>query len=117
MSYKIAAATTNGENIDQHFGSAEVFWVYEISDEGEPQSTEKRIVGVGADEPSSDLPEEENSGCDSGCGKAQGGCGGGAKKASPRIQKAVELLCDCEYLLAVKIGAGAENALKTRGVS
>ena len=62
MSYKIAVATSDGLNVDLHFGSAPSFEIYEV--EGlDFQKVEKR------DAP--DLPEQKqfssNAGCGTGC--------------------------------------------------
>jgi predicted Fe-Mo cluster-binding NifX family protein len=41
MSRKIAIGSTDGVNIDTHFGKTEIFYIYEIPDDGEPALVEK----------------------------------------------------------------------------
>jgi predicted Fe-Mo cluster-binding NifX family protein len=112
MSFKIAVATSDEETVDLHFGSAPAFLLWEVSDSGELLNSEKRIVKTGTEEDVPAAPREKTAGC--GCGGRAGGC---AVRVSPRIQKAAELLSDCEYLLAAGIGPGGENALKAQGIT
>ncbi|MDR3165317.1 MAG: hypothetical protein LBU13_07035 [Synergistaceae bacterium] len=44
MSRRIAVGSTDGVNIDTHFGKTEIFHIYEIPDNGEPSLVEKRVV-------------------------------------------------------------------------
>ena len=52
MSRKIAIGSTDGVNIDTHFGKTEVFHIYEIPEDGEPSLIEKRVVQKRADDAS-----------------------------------------------------------------
>ncbi|GHT32411.1 dinitrogenase iron-molybdenum cofactor biosynthesis protein [Bacteroidia bacterium] len=50
--YRIAIASNNGESVNQHFGQAENFLIYEISDEGEIEFIDDRAVGANNHSPS-----------------------------------------------------------------
>lgn len=116
MSFKIAAATGDGENINLHFGAAEDFLVLEYSDEGELLSSQSRafVVDEVIDTEASDL-RSPGTGCGGG-GCSGGGCGGGTQ-ASSRIKQAAKFIADCDYLLAAGIGPGAERTLHALGIN
>lgn len=121
MSYKIAVATSDGVNVDLHFGSAPSFEIYEV--EGlDFQKVEKR------DAP--DLPEQKqfssnagcgtgcetgsNDGCNSGCGSGCGsrnGCGGNERSES------VEMLSDCRSVVCKKIGRNILKQFERKAIS
>ena len=76
MSYKIALASSDGTNIDVHFGAAGSFLIYEVSDEGAFSLLERRTYD-GGDEAAG------SAGCNpapDGCGTAS--CGGQGKRAA-----------------------------------
>jgi predicted Fe-Mo cluster-binding NifX family protein len=106
MSFKIAAATVNGVDINQHFGASPSFTILELTDEGELLTSDIREIDYGciaADDAVS-------------CGAASGGgcCGNG--RASARLSYTAQALADCEYLLAAGIGPGANRALAAHGI-
>lgn len=113
MGIKVAIATSDGLNIDLHFGQAKSFLLYEFKD-GKFELSEKREVPVE----------------DSAVGQAQGpqiettfacpgggcgGCGGGA--ASGPLAPAVELLLDCRAVVAAQIGQGMRRQLERNAIS
>jgi len=102
MPFKIAAASSDGKNIDLHFGQTSGFTVLTLSDSGELTGTETRRLEFDAET----IPEQ----CE------RGGCKG-AGRANPRIYKAAELLSDCEFLLAESVGTGAERHLAGKGIT
>jgi len=105
MPFKIAAASSDGKNIDLHFGRASGFTVLTLSDSGELTGTETRRFEF---DPAT-VPEPPEQ-------RGHGGCKG-AGTANPRIHKAAELLSDCEFLLAESVGAGAERQLAVKGIT
>ena len=44
MSYKVAIASTDGINVDAHFGGASSFLIYEVNADGSYENIEERIV-------------------------------------------------------------------------
>lgn len=76
--YRIAVATTDGMNVNLHFGHCNRFFIYTLHEDGTLEKIEER---------------ETERGCS--CGKHD------ASKLSGNIRK----LCDCRYLLVEKIGA------------
>ena len=105
MSYKIAVATSDGVNVDLHFGSTEVFLIYQA--EGEKfDFLESRKVATLSDAPKSGCN------CGDGCGNGGGNaCGGGEKS------EAVELLSDCRAIISAKIGRNILKQLEARAIS
>ena len=125
MSVKVAIATSDGINVDLHFGQANAFFIYELKG-SKFELTEKREVPVVENESTSpDTPSESDfgSGCGGGgfgcgsgggCGGSGGGCGGGA--GGP-LAPAVELLLDCRSVVAAQIGQGMGRQLQRKAIS
>ena len=124
MSIKVAIASSDGLNIDLHFGQAKSFLIYELKDK-KFELTEKRELPAGANEPiSPETPAAQNfgggcSGAGFGCGGGAGcgsggGCGGGA---SGPLAPAVELLLDCRAVVAAQIGQGMGRQFQRNAIS
>ncbi len=90
MAFRIAAASTDGKVVNEHFGKAETFYIYDVTDEGTQHLAETRST-----QPA----------CQQG-GHTEGG-----------LAAVVALLTDCRYVLVSQIGPGAEAALARRNVS
>ncbi|MCH5265582.1 MAG: dinitrogenase iron-molybdenum cofactor biosynthesis protein [Lachnospiraceae bacterium] len=88
--YRIAAASSDGIVVNQHFGRAETFYIYEASSREEPRYLEKREV-----EPL---------------------CQGGNHQEA-KLTESVEHLKDCQYVLVSRIGPGAVAALEQKGIT
>ena len=104
MGIKVAIATSDGLNIDLHFGQTKSFLLYEFKD-GKFELSEKREVPV---DDSAMVAIRH-------CGGSGGGCGGGA--ASGPLAPAVELLLDCRAVVAAQIGQGMRRQLERNAIS
>ena len=124
MSIKVAIASSDGLNIDLHFGQAKSFLIYELKDK-KFELTEKREVPASANE--SAVPDATESdfgggcggggfgcGSGSGCGGSGGGCGGGA---TGPLAPAVELLLDCRSVVAAQIGQRMGRQFQRNAIS
>ena len=89
MAYKIAVASSDGKVVNQHFGRSRQFLIFEVSDQEEYTFAEVR-----ESEPPCGIGEHDED----------------------MLQKAVELLGDCRFVLVSQIGPGAEHALRSKGV-
>ncbi len=98
MSFRIAAATSDGINIDLHFGHADTLYIYEVHDDGS-YKLDDRINAPG-----------KMQDCENGCG---GGChgGGGGFSIDTSFLKGVK------YVLAAKIGNGIEKSLLRNNIT
>lgn len=85
-SYKVAVASIDGKFVDQHFGKAEHFFIFEVDDNGDHQLIELRETA----------PR----------------CGG----SDELKEKTLDIISDCEVLLVNQIGPGAARKLINRGV-
>ncbi len=125
MSIKVAIATSDGLNIDLHFGQAKAFLIYELKD-SKFELTEKRELPASENKPTSPeapSPQDFGGGCGGavfgcgsggGCGGSGGGCGGGA---SGPLAPAVELLLDCRSVVAAQIGQGMRRQFERNAIS
>ena len=107
MAYKIAVASSDGVNVDLHFGAAAEFLIYNVNDEGSFELLEKRKIEEKA---------AENCGtknCGSGCGNGNGGGCGGAGGPSARVEQ----ICDVRAVVAAKIGFNVTKALEKKAIS
>lgn len=89
MSYKVAVASSDGKFINQHFGRARQFLIFEIKDDGAFEFLVLR----------DNTPP----------------CNGGEHN-DDLLAKTVDLVADCRAVLASQIGPGAIDALVARGV-
>ena len=117
MSIKVAIASSDGLNINLHFGQAKEFIIYEAQN-GAFVKKETRALPLVV-EPVENTSEGECSpavgfGCGSGCGGGGGGCGGGA---SGPLAPAVELLLDCRAVVAAQIGQNMGRQLQRNAIS
>lgn len=139
MSYKIAVASSDGKKIDETFGSAKGFTIYEVAD-GEYSRLEERSLDINNDTEykntaagqnetaAQDTANEESQagisltvtgGCGTveGCGSgAGGGCGSGTG-CGGGISAKVELISDCRCIVCKKIGFNIQKQLEKKAIS
>ncbi|MCR5614157.1 NifB/NifX family molybdenum-iron cluster-binding protein [Treponema sp.] len=125
MSYKIAVASSDGVNIDVHFGAAKFFSIYEVQDDASFSFLEKREVPEDAEVKAGGLGNGVQSGNGAGCGNAEGcgngsrtgcgqnngGCGNGGASAK------VELISDVRAVVAEKIGFNVTKQLEKKAIA
>lgn len=88
--FKVAVASTDGKEVDSHFGKATLFYIYENHPEDDSwKLTEQRKVTPVCD---------------------------GGNHDDTRLQEQVENFSDCKYILVSKIGWSAENALEEEDI-
>ena len=109
MSYKIAVATSDEINVDETFGQAKRFIIYEAEGR-EYKKLEERIV---EDDNQTPVCSPEAAGCGSGngCGSGSGCAGGGANHAK------LSLVLDCRALVCKKIGFSVQKQLEKKAIS
>ncbi|WP_027728471.1 NifB/NifX family molybdenum-iron cluster-binding protein [Treponema sp. C6A8] len=108
MEYKIAVASSDGVNVDLHFGAAESFLIFAVSDDGTFELKEKREYKEVSELQAADCAEKAN--CKSGCGNGNGnGCGGGSAK--------VEVIGDVRAVVAAKIGFNVTKQLERKAIA
>ncbi|MCR5062800.1 MAG: hypothetical protein K6A89_05890 [Treponema sp.] len=119
MSVKVAIASSDGLNIDLHFGQASQFKIYELRGD-HFEFLETRDI------PKSTQSEDDTSDFGGGCGGGGLGCGGGAGcgsgggcggGASGPLAPAVELLLDCRSVVAAQIGQGMRRQFERNAIS
>ncbi len=86
---RIAIATSNGTDINEHFGHAKFFRVYDLTDDGYTYAELRDAVAV---------------------------CQHSLGHDTTRFDKIIELLSDCDAVLVQRIGEGAAAYLIERGV-
>ncbi len=89
MSIKVAVASTDGKYINQHFGKADKFLIFEINGPGDYEFFELRETS-----PS--------------CGSYRDECDNSVDTSS--------LLSDCKAVIASQIGPGASQKLINKGI-
>ncbi|MBY9081713.1 hypothetical protein KIH86_04965 [Paenibacillus sp. HN-1] len=90
MAYKLAVGSSDGEVVDQHFGRSERFYIYEVEDAGTWSLLEIRDNATTRDE-----------------GEHNGG----------ELARTIDLLRDCSQVLVMQIGPGAQQTLKSKGIT
>ena len=108
MAYKIAVASSDGVNVDLHFGAAESIDIYEVQDDGSFYLLEKREMKV----PEEGLAAADTACASGGCGNGNGGgCGNGGGSAK------VSLISDVRAVVAAKIGFNVTKALEKKAIA
>jgi len=87
--FRIAAASTDGKTINEHFGKAAEFLIYEIGNESYTFIEKRSVTPLS-----------------SGGGHTEDG-----------IISAIERLKDCTAVIAVKVGGAVRRALEINGIS
>lgn len=88
--YKAAAASSDGIVVNQHFGRADTFYIYEIAQNGEYRLLETRTV--------------------------KPVCNGGNHN-DQELRDNIRVFGDCKYILVSRIGAGAANMAEQSGIT
>lgn len=135
MSYKIAVATSDEINVDETFGQAKRFIIYE-ADGKTYRKIEERDVEDDSDADSKASAKKSESvqagcevsaGCDSkpesceagaGCGSGSGcgGCGGGCG-GNGVVSVKISSLFDCRAVVCKKIGVSAQKQFEKKAIS
>ena len=117
MAYKIAVASSDGVNVNVHFGAAKSFLIYDVDDNGTFRFAEKRDYDESSELENGSSVCEGCNGSGSGCGNAggsgcaQGGCRGG--KGSAKVQ----LISDVRAVIAEKIGFNVQKQFEKKAIS
>lgn len=130
MAYKIAVASSDGIHIDETFGSAKEFLIYEVTDEMYVKSEVRAVEETGGVTTEEAQPQKEsvlqescgnandcgNGGCNSGAG---GGCGNAGRGCSGNgeVSSKVELLSDCRCVVCKKIGFHVQKQLERKAIT
>jgi predicted Fe-Mo cluster-binding NifX family protein len=105
MPYNIAITSSDGKQVDLHFGHTDAFYILRIDEEtGNWGNLEKKELP-----PSAACSEGE--GCNT--------CFGGNRHENmmARIKTVTEILAGCTYLLTAKIGPKPAELLKRAGIT
>ncbi|MDR2648494.1 MAG: dinitrogenase iron-molybdenum cofactor biosynthesis protein [Clostridiales bacterium] len=89
MGMRVAVATTDGKVINEHFGRASAFYIMEADASGHSFVEKRETAPV---------------------------CGDGGHEDTD-MDALIDLLSDCEAVLASRVGPGAERALARRGIT
>lgn len=105
MPYNIAVTSSNGKQVDLHFGHAENFYILQVDEEsGTWKILEKKEIS-------------DFSACSAGKGCKDGCAGNRHEDMIARIKTAVGILDGCTYLLTAKIGPKPGDILKHSGIT
>ena len=110
MSYLIAIATNDGENVNQTFGQAPSFTIVKVEDDKTWSVVENRaVVYIAPRQPSSLLEQVDpkRQGCGCSCNGADG---------IDTHEVRVNILSDCRCVLCSKIGFSGVKALESKKI-
>ena len=124
MGLKIAVATSDGENVDLHFGKADSLLIFELEEQdGKKAFVKKEVRNVPAEAASAQPCGTDGSSFSGGCGSADsgrcanchggGGCCGGRGSISPRVEK----FLDCRAIIAAQIGGNIRRQFERSAIS
>lgn len=108
MSFRIAAASSDGRRVDAPFGRAEKLYIYESAEPGTYSFLECRHMDPGGLEPAAgDAADSDRCGCGDGAG-CHSGHGGAVK---------IQAIEDCRFFLCSHIGPQARKALERHAIT
>ncbi len=90
MSFRVAVASSDGKVVNQHFGHAEQFIIFDVKNGTEYSFIENRKIN-----PPCNFGEHNQN----------------------TLEEAVDRISDCNYVLCYQIGRGAESILEEKGIS
>lgn len=114
MAVRIAIASDDGIHVNQHFGWAEELLVYELSEDGSSCLIDERPVPeIEQDGEKGRINQAfEATGC--GCGNGHS-CSENFKHTN--VDRLLESVRDCKYILALKVGRMMEKLFRAEGIS
>ena len=129
MAYRMAVGSTDGINIDESFGSAKFFFIYE-ADGTRYHLIEKRIaiaeneltnLSEKGQEPfdKAAFPKTGQERCQKplGCGSTCQGNGGSICQSAGGIEPKVSLVSDCRCIICKKIGFQAQKRFEKHAIT
>jgi predicted Fe-Mo cluster-binding NifX family protein len=117
MAYKIAVTSSDGKQVDLHFGHTNNFHIFEVDETTSAwEFIEKRIIPEKID------TSCQSADCGTGCGQAVGTnqaaeTGGCLGHNDARLDAVIVLLSDCTYILTSKVGPKPHMFLKRAGIT
>lgn len=87
MSIRVAIGSSDGKVINQHFGRAKQFLIFDVSDDVQFVELRQNVAACG------DFQHDGNA-----------------------LSKSVEVISDCKAVFVSKIGGGAVQALASKGI-
>lgn len=113
MAYNVAVASTDGINIDKHFGQTETFFIIKVNDDGTYENIGERVAIEASNEDVSKNCGGDSKEASKSCGSSSCGGGGGHScgHSDPKIQKKIDTISDCRCLLCSQCGPGSEKQL------
>ena len=123
MALKIAVASSDGVNVDLHFGKADSVLIQEYEENNGTKAFVKKEIRKIPVEAVAASSTEQKEPCGTvsedgvfTCGRCHGGggcCGGGGGKISPRVEK----FLDCRAVIAAQIGDNVRRQFERNAVS
>ncbi len=112
MSYRIAIASSDGIHIDETFGAAGEFRIYEVDGEDFAEAEIRKVSQTRGE-----TAPEGACGGQKGCGK--GGCHGEAEGCSggEEASSKVNLIADCRCVVCKKIGFRIQKQLERKAIT
>jgi predicted Fe-Mo cluster-binding NifX family protein len=105
MPYNIAVTSSDGKQVDIHFGHADFFHILQIDEKsGDWKILEKKEFSFVS-------PCSQGEDCNAGCG------GNKHENMMAKINTVTTLLAGCKYLLTAKIGPKPSDLLKHAGIT
>ncbi|MBQ9234209.1 MAG: hypothetical protein IJ167_09275 [Lachnospiraceae bacterium] len=134
MSYKIAVATSDEINVDETFGQAKRFIIYEADGKTYKKIEERDVEDISDTDSKASAKTSESvqvggesgAGCDSkpescearaGCGSGAGCGGGGGCGGNGEVSFKISSLFDCRAVVCKKIGISAQKQFEKKAIS
>ena len=114
MSYKIAVATSDYINVDETFGQAKRFIIYEADGKNFKKLEERDVED---DFVAECKTSETSCGTGGGCGSGTGCSGGSGCGGNGEVSFKISSLFDCRAIVCKKIGVSAQKQFEKKAIS
>ena len=114
MSYKIAVATSDYINVDETFGQAKRFIIYEADGKNFKKLEERDVEDDFVVEC---IISETGCGTGGGCGSGTGCSGGSGCGGNGEVSFKISSLFDCRAIVCKKIGVSAQKQFEKKAIS
>lgn len=115
MSYKIAVASSDGIHIDETFGLAKEFIIYEVTKENYIKSEVRKLEEVSTVQTNITQFQKDSS-LQGGC-ESSNNCGKGCCSSSDKLSEKIEKVIDCRCVVCKKIGFYIQKQLERKAIA
>lgn len=115
MSYKIAVVSSDGIHIDETFGLAKEFIIYEVTKENYIKSEVRKLEKASSVQ--TNVTQSQKASLLQGGCENSNNCGKGCCSSGDEVSKKIEKVLDCRCVVCKKIGFHIQKQLERKAIA